>query len=338
MDNGIVDAGAAGFCIRGYRASSTPIAASQHAEVFAGAYGNNRRVLIKRAAPNPESRSMLKAEAEALKAIARIPIAAVPTYVDFVEENGDLALVEEFIDGQPLAIPRRGENFTRLRPYEVRRFLDHILQTVREIHRQGYVHNDIEPGNILCRPHDPVQPFVLIDFDKAIRRGAAGRYRTSGAVDPAIPPGPFAYNAPELAGSPGYYTSDLYSLGVIAIQLLTGARLTDLSWNSHGHIVLPLYPFTRDPVLERVLVTMTCCFPGQRYQDADEVIAGLVKRDTGEILDKPVEKRQTGRLVLAFLLFILFVYLASVAWKSAMAEYCRQSIGCSPPASTPQPH
>jgi serine/threonine-protein kinase len=203
-----------------------------------------------------------------------------------------------------------------------------MLQTLREVHRQGYVHNDIRPANILSRPSDPLQPFVLIDFGDAERRGAAGRYR--GTSNAGTVPSPVAsYDAPERSGGgPGYYCSDLFSLGVIAIQLLTGAELKDLTWGVHGHVILPLYPFAKDPVLERVLVSMTCRFPWQRYQDADEALAALTKQETGEILDKPVERPRLARTVIAFLALILLLWLGSIAWKSAVVQYCRQSIDC----------
>ena len=327
------EASESGFCVGPYRSASAPFWMSDRCDVYKGVGPKDRRVLIKRlnkaAASDPLVIEAFRGEAEALKTVSRIPVAAVPEYLDFVEENGDVALVQELVDGKPLTTPHRGENFARLRPYEVRRFLDHMLQTLREIHRLGYVHNDIKPVNILCRPTDAQRPFTLVDFQNAERRGAAGRYHQT-ADEAAVPPGlPVSYSAPERqTGEHGYYCSDLYSLGLLAIQLLTGAELHELSWNEMGHITLPLYPFAKDPVLERVLVTMTCHQPVKRYQDVDEVLAALTKQRTGEILDKPVEKSRTAQTIAAVVILIVLIIAGSFAWKSAVAQYCRQSIEC----------
>jgi len=346
MDQPVAEIGVteSGFCIGAYRSASAPFWMSDRCDVYKGVGPNNQRVLIKRlnkeAAADAEVIAAFRAEADALKSVSSFPVASVPEYIDFIEDGGDVALIQELIDGKPLTTPHRGENFARLRPYEVRRFLDQMLQTLREVHRLGYVHNDIKPVNILCRPNDALRPYTLVDFQNTERRGAAGRYQESRAeavgAGVAASNHPFvessaavAYRAPERdGGAHGYYCSDIYSLGVLAIQLLTGAELHELSWNEHGHITLPLYPFAKDPILERVLMTMTGHSPIQRYQDVDEVLAALVQHRSGEILDKPVEKPQTARTIIAAVALIIFLIAGFFAWKSAAAQYCRQSIDC----------
>src|SRR3569833_6144 len=332
-----------GFCIGAYRSASAPFWMSDRCDVYKGVGPKNRRVLIKRlnkkAAADPAMGEAFRAEASTHQAISRMHVASVPEYVDFVEEDGDGALIQELVDGKPLTTPHRGERFERLRPYEVRRFLDQMLQTLREMHRLGYVHNDIKPVNILCRPIDPLQPYILVDFQNAERRGPAGRYQeTRTEVDNERPDSVIglmetsasvAYRAPERdGGGHGYFCSVIFSLGIIAIQLLTGAELHELSWNIQGLITLPLYPFAKDPILERVLVTMTCLSPLQRYQDVDEVMTALVKQPKGEILDKPVEQPRTTRNVIAVVLLLIFLVAGYFAWKSAVTQYCKASIDC----------
>lgn len=327
--------GESGFCIGEYRSASSPFWMSGRCDIYSGVGPKNRRVLIKRlndkAAVQRPMVDALKAESEALKAVAKIPVAAVPDYVDFVEEGADVALIEEFVDGKPLTIPKRGEKFARWRPYEVRRFLDQMLVTLREVHRLGYVHNDIKPVNILCRPNDPLRPYTLVDFGNAQHRGIAAHYRGARDVNAVVGSrATVEYSAPERSeGGPGYHCSDLYSLGILAIQLLTGADLRELNWNAQGHIGLPLYQYAKDPVLDRVLVSMTCHFPWQRYQDVDEVVRALDKQETGEILEKPVEPKRQGRNVVAIVVLAILLALSYVAWKSAMSQYCHLSVGCS---------
>src|SRR5262245_25672679 len=87
------------------------------------------------------------------------------------------------------------------------------LQALAYLHRRGIVHRDLKPGNVLVSGGQA----KVLDFGLSVDMGQA-----SGVV------GTLAYMAPEvLNGEPASTASDLYSIGVIAYELLSGHRLFD---------------------------------------------------------------------------------------------------------------
>lgn len=127
------------------------------------------------------------------------------------DERGSWAVME-FVPGENLKqlVEREGP----LHPDEVATILDQVAAGLREIHAKGLVHLDIKPQNILREPDGRVK---LIDFGLAQRAGEAQQMddgRTFGTV---------AYLAPEQArGETVTAASDVYSLGCVVYELLTG--------------------------------------------------------------------------------------------------------------------
>src|SRR6185369_13477347 len=84
---------------------------------------------------------------------------------------------------------------------------------------QGLVHRDIKPSNVMVRGDDPM-PAVLMDFGIAKIKDAATRYTGSGAI------GTIDYMAPEqiMAAKEVDKRADIYALGVMAYEMLTGEK------------------------------------------------------------------------------------------------------------------
>jgi len=132
---------------------------------------------------------------------------------DYVEKAPPLAgfLVMELVDGQSLARLLAGG------PVGPARTMGIVAQAARGLqaaHAAGLVHRDIKPGNLLVGRDDHVK---ITDFGIAQVAGSARLTRTGMLVGTA------AYLAPERAGGgPATPASDLYSLGVVAYECLTG--------------------------------------------------------------------------------------------------------------------
>jgi len=138
--------------------------------------------------------------------------AIVPVY-DFGEENGLPFLVMRYLSGGSLADRLKEQ---RLTFDETVRIIDHIAPALDEAHQNGIVHRDLKPDNILFDQHS--NPY-LTDFGivKLTEEGNTG-FTTGGRIM-----GTPAYMSPEQAnGEELDGRSDIYSLGVIVFQMLTG--------------------------------------------------------------------------------------------------------------------
>ncbi len=131
----------------------------------------------------------------------------VPVY-DVGRENDSCFIVSEFVEGGSLA-ERIKE---RLSQEQSTRWIAEIADALDYAHAHGVVHRDIKPANILIDHHGRA---LLADF------GIAQSANKTGQFAPSL--GTLAYMSPEqLAGKPVDPRSDIYSLGVLLCQLLTG--------------------------------------------------------------------------------------------------------------------
>ncbi len=210
-----------------------------------------------------ELRTRFQIEAEALEKLGVHD--QIPQLLACFETDEEFYLVQEFVEGHSLSdelLPgqRRPEA-------EVVALLGDILKVLEFIHHQRVVHRDIKPNNLLRRKRD--RKIVLIDFGavKAIQTQILN-------PDPTIRIGTPGYTPPEQeAGQPGY-NSDLYALGMTAIQALTGVHPSQLIDPSTGKLTWRAQAQVSSS-LAAVLDRMVCYRPSQRYQSARECLERL---------------------------------------------------------------
>lgn len=139
----------------------------------------------------------------------------IPMLYAFLEEAGQFYLVEEWVAGQTLT---QKMQHGPLSEAEVRDILIKLLPVIDYIHQQRIVHRDIKPDNIILRQKDGIPN--LIDFG-AVKETMSTVVNSQGQTNRSIVVGTPGYMPMEqLAGRP-VYSSDLYSLGLTAIYLLT---------------------------------------------------------------------------------------------------------------------
>jgi serine/threonine protein kinase, bacterial len=141
----------------------------------------------------------------------------IPRLYAYFSEADRFYLVEEYVEGDTLTqkVQKEGKQSEDV----VRSVLINLLPAIVHVHQQQIVHRDIKPDNIVLRQAD--QKPVLIDFG-AVKETMGTVINTKGNSSHSIVVGTPGYMPSEqLAGRP-IYSSDLYSLGLTAIYMLTG--------------------------------------------------------------------------------------------------------------------
>src|SRR5687767_10640608 len=168
-------------------------------------------------AEQPTIRQRFDGEARAAARLAHPNAVAV---FDVGEERGVPFLVMEQVVGPTLEEElRRGP----LDAGRLRRLGEELLAALGAAHSAGLVHRDVKPANVLMAPDGSAK---VADF--GIAKAVVDEETATHKVDLTTvgqTPGTVAYMAPErLAGQPATVQSDLYSVGVVLYESLTGAR------------------------------------------------------------------------------------------------------------------
>lgn len=194
---------------------------------------------------------------------------------DWGQEGGTYFIVMEYVEGRTLRDVLRGDG--PIDPHQAADIAAEIASALSFAHRNGVVHRDVKPGNVLLTPSGSVK---VTDFGIA-RSGASDALTQTGSVM-----GTATYFSPEQAqGLPVDGRGDVYSLGVVLYEMVTGvAPFTGDSPVSvaYKHVrESPLPPSRRNPDLppdlEQIILTALEKDPDLRYQSADDLRADLLR-------------------------------------------------------------
>lgn len=197
----------------------------------------------------------------------------IPQFRATFEQDGRLFLIQDYVEGKTYRdwLNERllqGQTFSEA---EVRLFLQQILPVLAHIHAKGIIHRDISPDNIVQRITDHLP--VLIDF--GVVKEVVTRLQRDEVTAQATTVGKLGYAPSEqMQSGRAYPSSDLYSLAVTAVVLLTGREPQELfndvnlSWNWEPFTVV-------SPGLAQVLNKALSYRPGDRYQSVSEMAQAL---------------------------------------------------------------
>ncbi len=195
----------------------------------------------------------------------------IPSLYAYFCEDGQFYLAQEYIEGQTLAEKLRQHG--TLSEASVTEILVSILPVLNYVHSKGIVHRDIKPDNILIRNSNQ-QP-VLIDFG-AVKETVATVVTASANSSQSIVIGTPGFMPSEQTAGRPVFSSDLYSLGLTAIYLLTGKFPQELSTNpSTGEILWRQYALNVTPCFAAILDKAIQPFAPQRYNSASLMLRSL---------------------------------------------------------------
>ncbi|QDL08950.1 serine/threonine protein kinase [Brasilonema octagenarum UFV-E1] len=198
----------------------------------------------------------------------------IPRLLAHCEQNQEFYIVQEYIKGQDL----NQEVFSgrQLSEPEVIKLLKEILEVLAFVHQQGVIHRDLKPSNIMRRELDG--KIVLIDFG-AVKQIATQIANAQGHTNFTVAVGTPGYVPSEQAKGKPTLSSDIYAVGVICIQALTGmnsnprhgglptdSKTGEIIWRDRAKV---------SPKLANIIDKMVRDHFSQRYQSADEALQAV---------------------------------------------------------------
>jgi serine/threonine protein kinase, bacterial len=230
---------------------------------------------LKPASNDPEfmavARRLFNSEAEILEKMGRAHD-QIPQLLAYFEKGEEFYLVQDLVDGHPLSqeMPL-GERWDKS---EVIQMLQEVLAILKTVHGQGVIHRDIKPENLIRRKDGKL---CLIDFG-AVKQIRMHQTVYSQRVSLTVGVGTPGYMPTEQCKGKPRLSSDLYALGMVAIQALTGIFPSQLQEDDAGEVIW------RDQAqvsqqLGNFIGKMVSCSFKQRFETAAEALQALQQLD-----------------------------------------------------------
>ena len=275
------------------------------------------KLLHHRFAEDPEFVARFKREASAAAGLSHPNIVQV---FDRGEWEGTYYIAMEYLRGRDLK--QIVEQHGPFDPEHAIDVVEQILQAARFAHRRGVVHRDIKPHNVILGDDGRVK---VTDFGIALA-GASDMTETGSIMGTA------QYLSPEQAqGHPVDARSDLYSIGVVLYELLTGM----VPFEAESPVTVALKQVSERPVppgqhnpavppaLDAVVMRALEKDPGARFQSADEFLAALEQARLGVsivppeepvVLEESEEERNWRRIAIIAVVVVALAALALGLW------------------------
>lgn len=220
------------------------------------------------------ARRLFNSEAETLEKLGNHD--QIPRLLAYFEEQEEFYLVQEFIDGHPLSAELApGQRWSES---QVIQFLQEVLSILEFVHGNGVIHRDLKPDNLIRRSVD--NKLVLVDF------GAVKQVKMQSlvALEPIKALEPIEQTV--AIGTPGYMpseqgqgrprpSSDIYALGMIGIQALTGLNPMHLAEDIETGEIIWRHQAQVSDNLAFILDKMVRHYFKHRYQSATEALQAL---------------------------------------------------------------
>ncbi|RAM49424.1 MAG: serine/threonine protein kinase, partial [Hapalosiphonaceae cyanobacterium JJU2] len=199
----------------------------------------------------------------------------IPRLLAYFQENQQFYLVQEYVEGHDLSqelVPG-----TQLSESYVIKLLQNILEVLAYVHQQNLIHRDLKPSNIRRRQSD--QKIVIIDFG-AVKEITTQVVNLQGKTSLTVPIGTEGYMPSEQAMGQPTARSDIYAVGIIAIQALTGInpnpkiaglpkdQTGEIAWRDRTQVQI-------SPKLANIIDKMARYDYRDRYESAEEVLQAI---------------------------------------------------------------
>ena len=276
------------------------------------------------------------------KAIGRISHANIVTVYDVGQDHGTIYIAMEFLEGRPLNEVIKGRTLPVADAVEM---CTQVAEALGYAHSRGITHRDIKPSNIILTPDNRIK---LTDFGIARIEDPDAAQQTQAGDILGTP----VYMAPEqVMGQKADGRTDLYALGVIAYEMLTGKRPF-----GGGNIAAIFRSITHEPPedpmqtgsfdnrrLAELILKSLSKDPADRFQTGEAMAAALNRcletethpfPEMGDPHEKPVRSKKTGLTLAVFGLCIVAGIVGYTVMRKPVDEPSPAGPALSPVASS----
>lgn len=243
----------------------------------------------------------------------------IPQLLAYFEENAEFYLVQEFIPGYNLS-----QEITAGKTYaqtEVTALLQEVLTILEFVHQQNVIHRDINPRNLLRREDGKL---VLIDFG-AVKQITTQIFHTTGEPKSTVVIGTPGYIPGEQAQGNPKFSSDIYAVGIIAIQALTGLSPSQIEQDHESNEIIWRNYATVSSEFADFIDQMVCYDFRQRYATASVALKALMDLTASSSATLPIAPTlppqkarflpNQGNILLKVLFAILLISLTGFTAK-----------------------
>ena len=179
-------------------------------------------------------------------------------------------LVQEYIEGKSL-----DKVMLNATEDQIIKIIEDVGNTLVEVHNNNIIHRDIKPENLILRNSN--DQIILIDFG-AVKEITTQIMDEQGRIIKTVVIGTPGYMAPEQAQGKPCFASDIYSLGIVAMEKLIRKRPVNFNFDEQGNVSwiadLPVGVSVSDQ-LAKILHKMTRFSLSERYSNIEQVLADL---------------------------------------------------------------
>ncbi|MDJ0714277.1 MAG: bifunctional serine/threonine-protein kinase/formylglycine-generating enzyme family protein [Prochloraceae cyanobacterium] len=264
-------------------------------------------------------KELFEREAKALYELGRHH-QQIPSLIAYFEEEGQLYLIQEFIEGHDLTNELTPNN--KLSESETLALLENILEPLAYLHENRVIHRDLKPSNLMRRNAD--RKIFLIDFGAIKELAVTQIINTIGETRSATIIGTPGYMPSEQEEGQPHFASDVYAVGVIAIQAITGLmphqfkkdpKTGELVWQHKASI-------SRE--FGALLAKMVSYDRQKRYSSAIEALKALLQiRESND----SVNQKNTSSSKLRFEVVTVNASGNIIARSDAEAQYFTEYLG-----------
>ena len=216
----------------------------------------------------PKILKLFEQEAVMLEKLGRHP--QIPELIAYFTEGNQFYIVQEYIDGHNLRSEIQPGR--RLNERYVLELLQDVLTVLSFVHQNRVIHRDIKPENLVRRRTDG--QICLIDFG-AVKELSQSEIDGYGRLNTTVVVGTSGYMPIEQKQGKPYLGSDLYALGMVAIEALTGIAASDLAIAPDTVEIQWQDQVTIEASLAEFLTQLTRWHASQRPKSAQEALHQL---------------------------------------------------------------